>query len=129
VRLVGAVTSIETLLGMLRLTVAPLRFGAGLKGKVLDSFACEVPCVMSPVAAEGFPLEGVLPGLVGEDAATLASLIVRLHEESAFHRAAAADGLALAAKFSPEAVRTALAAAVGLRMEETRVEAPAGAGG
>jgi hypothetical protein len=117
VRLVGAVTSIETLLGMLRLTVAPLRFGAGLKGKVLDSFACEVPCVMTPVAAEGFPLEGSLPGLVGEDAATLASLIVRLHEESPFHRAAAGDGLLLAAKFSPQAVQAAMAAAVGVRVE------------
>ena len=115
VRLVGAVTSIETLLGMLRVSVASLRFGAGLKGKVLDSFACEVPCVMTPVAAEGFSLAGTLPGLVAEDAATLASLIVRLHEEPPFHRAAAADGLALAAGFSDQAVRTAMAAAVGIR--------------
>jgi hypothetical protein len=115
VRLVGEVTSIETLLGMPRLSVAPLRFGAGLKGKVLDSFACEVPCLMTPIAAEGFPLEGALPALVAEDAATLAALIVRLHEEPPFHRLAARDGLALAAKFSPEAVRSAMAEAVGLR--------------
>ncbi len=112
VRLVGAVTSIETLLGMLRATVAPLRFGAGLKGKVLDSFACEVPCVMTPIAAEGFALEGALPGLVAEDAATLASLIVRLHEQTPFHRAAARDGLALAARFSAEAVQAAMATAI-----------------
>ncbi len=115
VRLVGPVTSIETLLGMLRLSVAPLRFGAGLKGKVLDSFACEVPCVMTPIAAEGFPLAGTLPGLVGDDAATLASLIVRLHQETPFQRAAARDGLALAATFSAEAVRSAMAVAVGLK--------------
>ena len=79
---------------------------------------------MTPVAAEGFPLEGALPGLVAEDAATLASLIVRLHEETPFHRAAAGDGLALAAKFSPEAVRAAMAAAVGVR-EVVAVEAVA----
>ena len=30
-----------------RLTVAPLRYGAGVKGKVLESFAAGVPCVMS----------------------------------------------------------------------------------
>ena len=142
VRLVGAVTSIETLLGMLRATVAPLRFGAGLKGKVLDSFACEVPCVMTPIAAEGFALEGALPGLVAEDAATLASLIVRLHEQTPFHRAAARDGLALAARFSAEAVQAAMATAIaggagsaarlqakGAGAEAAPVPVPASAGG
>jgi hypothetical protein len=124
VRLVGAVTSIETLLGMLRVSVAPLRFGAGLKGKVLDSFACEVPCVMTPVAAEGFPLEGTLPELVADDAATLASLIVRLHEDAPFHRAAAGDGLALTEKFSRDAVRAAMAAAVGVLAREPSTAEP-----
>jgi len=98
-----------------RATVAPLRFGAGLKGKVLDSFACEVPCVMSPVAAEGFPLAGSLPDLVSDDPATLAALIVRLHQEPPFHRAAARDGLAMAARFSADSVRAAMARAVGLQ--------------
>ncbi|HEY1935885.1 MAG TPA: Hint domain-containing protein [Acetobacteraceae bacterium] len=114
VRMAGAVGSIESVLAMLRLTVAPLRFGAGLKGKVLDSFACEVPCVMTPLAAEGFPLEGALPGLVADDAAALAALIVRLHQDTPFHRAAARDGLALAARFDVEAVRAAMARVVGL---------------
>jgi hypothetical protein len=109
---------------MLRVSVAPLRFGAGLKGKVLDSFACEVPCVMTPVAAEGFPLEGTLPELVAEDAATLASLIVRLHEDAPFHRAAAGDGLALTEKFSRDAVRAAMAAAVGVLAREPSTAEP-----
>jgi hypothetical protein len=114
VRLVGAVGSIEAVLAMPRLTVAPLRFGAGLKGKVLDSFAAGVPCVMTPLAAEGFPLEGALPGLVADDAATLAALIVRLHQEPAFQREAARDGLALAARFDAEAVCAAMARVVGM---------------
>lgn len=36
-----------------RVFVAPLLSGAGIKGKVLDSMACGVPAVLSPVAAEG----------------------------------------------------------------------------
>ena len=115
VKLVGPVGSIDSLLATVRLTAAALRFGAGLKGKVLDSFAAEVPCVMTPVAAEGFPLDGALPNLVAEDAAALAALIVKLHQERPFHRAAARDGLALAARFSPDAVRTAMARAAGVR--------------
>ena len=113
VRLVGAVDSLESLLAMLRVTVAPLRFGAGLKGKVLDSFAAKVPCVMTPVAAEGFKLNGALRGLVAEDSGALASLIVRLHQDPAFNRAAAGEGLAMAAAFSADAVRAAMAGVLG----------------
>ncbi len=43
-----------------RVSVAPLRFGAGIKGKVLDSLAAGIPCVCSPVAAEGLFLSSSL---------------------------------------------------------------------
>jgi hypothetical protein len=36
---VGDVPSIDEILGKVRLTIAPMRYGAGLKGKVLDSMA------------------------------------------------------------------------------------------
>jgi len=39
-----------------RAFVAPLRFGAGIKGKLLLSLAHGLPVVASPVAAEGIPL-------------------------------------------------------------------------
>jgi hypothetical protein len=103
----------ETLLATPRLSVAALRFGAGLKGKVLDSFAAEVPCVMTPIAAEGFPLQDSLASLVTDDPDTMANLIVRLHQDAPFNRAAARDGLAMTAGFSAEAVRQAMANAVG----------------
>jgi len=97
-----------------RLTVAPLRFGAGLKGKVLDSFAAAVPAVMTPLAAEGFPLEGAARELVADNAEDLAALIVRAHEDAAFNRAAGTAGRGLVAEaFSADAVRSALQRAVG----------------
>ena len=37
----------------MRLTVAPLRYGAGLKGKVVASLAVGLPCVATPEAVEG----------------------------------------------------------------------------
>jgi glycosyltransferase involved in cell wall biosynthesis len=67
--LVGAVADLGSVFDRVRLTVAPLRFGAGVKGKVLDSLASGVPCVMSPVAAEGLALPPALQDLVGQDAA------------------------------------------------------------
>jgi hypothetical protein len=35
------------------LALAPLRFGAGVKGKVLEAMGYGLPVVMTPVAAEG----------------------------------------------------------------------------
>ena len=81
VEVVGAVESLDDLFASVRLTVAPLRFGAGVKGKVLDSFAAATPCVMSEIAAEGLPLVAPLTQLVGRDAAELAARILRLHDD------------------------------------------------
>lgn len=36
-----------------RVMLAPIQFGAGLKGKILDALHCGTPCVMSSIAAEG----------------------------------------------------------------------------
>ena len=50
----GHVPDLTGVLKTLRVTVAPLRYGAGTKGKVLTSLSHGVPCVMTSVAAEGF---------------------------------------------------------------------------
>jgi GT2 family glycosyltransferase/glycosyltransferase involved in cell wall biosynthesis len=63
---VGFVGDLDEFLDGTAVTVAPLRYGAGLKGKVLTSLARGVPCVMSPVAAEGLDLPEELEHLVRE---------------------------------------------------------------
>ena len=113
IRLSGQLDMLDTLFGGLRATVAPLRFGAGIKGKVLESFAHGVPCAMTPIAAEGLTLPGVLQTLLGADAATLAAVILSLHQDGAANRRAAAAGFAMIdAKFSPDGIRGALGAAL-----------------
>jgi glycosyltransferase involved in cell wall biosynthesis len=114
VRVLGHVDDMAAFLGGLRLTAAPLRFGAGIKGKVLDSFAAGVPCALTPVAAEGLDVPAEV---IGADAAALAGAILRLHNDAAAHTAARQAGLALiAGSNSAAAVDTALAAAIGLQM-------------
>ncbi len=96
-----------------RLTVAPLRFGAGVKGKVLESLAAGVPCAMSPIAAEGLRLPAVLRATVGENAEALAASICRLHGDAAANRAAADAGLEFVRReFSAETTVSALRAAI-----------------
>jgi len=45
-----------------RACLTPLRFGAGLKGKVLDSWAHGLPVCTTPIGAEGLFAEGYPPG-------------------------------------------------------------------
>jgi glycosyltransferase involved in cell wall biosynthesis len=113
---VGAIQDLgPMILDRVRLTVAPLRFGAGIKGKVLESFAAGLPCVMSKTAAEGLPLCARLSTLVGHDAAALAALIIHMHSDEAANKAAARAGQALIRKrFSAAATVSALQAALKL---------------
>lgn len=53
VEIIGHVPDIGTALEEVTLCVAPLRFGAGIKGKVLESWSFGVPIIMTSIAAEG----------------------------------------------------------------------------
>jgi hypothetical protein len=113
--IVGPVADLDELFGRVRLTVAPLRFGAGIKGKVLDSFAAGLPCVMSEAAAEGLPLPGPLAALVGRDAADIAALILRYHEDEMANAVCGVQGRALVdEQFSQAQVNDSFRAAIGM---------------
>ena len=53
----GFVSDIGPLFRSVRLTVAPLRFGAGIKGKIATSLSYGVPCICTPIAAEGMRID------------------------------------------------------------------------
>src|SRR6185369_14002933 len=82
---VGHVRDLAEIFDRVRLTVAPLGYGAGVKGKVLESWAAGIPCVCSPVAAEGIDVPKVLQSLVADDAAGVAAAIHRVHEDEALN--------------------------------------------
>ena len=85
IEVIGHVPDCGVLFGKVRLSIAPLRFGAGVKGKILDSLAAGVPCVMTPIAAEGMELPRDFADATGETAEALAALIVSLHDDSTTH--------------------------------------------
>lgn len=77
-----------------RVFVAPLRYGAGTKGKLAEAMAYGVPVVTTPIGAEGFPPQVVDAMLIAEDADALArSTAQMLQDDDAWEqqRAAVAD--------------------------------------
>lgn len=61
-----AVNALETLQNY-RLMLAPLRFGAGLKGKCIDSMQAGTPSVTTHIGAEGIAKADKWPGAVTDD--------------------------------------------------------------
>jgi glycosyltransferase involved in cell wall biosynthesis len=77
-------------------SVAPLRYGAGAKGKVAESLARGLPVVCTPVAAEGMGLEPGSNVLVGDTPAALAAHVAGLLRDDARWRALSGAGLEFA---------------------------------
>ena len=75
---VGYVSNLDDVLDTTAVTVAPLRYGAGLKGKVLSSLARGVPCVMTSIAAEGLELPQEINHLIRDEPADFASEVAAL---------------------------------------------------
>lgn len=112
-RVVGHVPDLNTLYDTARLSVAPLRFGAGIKGKVLESFAAGLPCIMTAIAAEGLMLPSTLERLIGYDAQSVAERIVELHEREDLHHLAVQEGRSMIARhYTAQPVQAALAQAL-----------------
>jgi len=78
----GFLPSMDDELAVRRISIAPLRFGAGLKGKVGESLAAGVPVVGTTIAAEGFdrPERGML---IADTAADFAKAVIRLEVDDA----------------------------------------------
>jgi glycosyltransferase involved in cell wall biosynthesis len=90
---VGPVPELAPIFNRIRLTVAPLAFGAGAKVKVIASLAAGIPCVCSPIAAEGLDLPSAWQTAIGGSAADIADAICRLHADEAANGALGESGL------------------------------------
>lgn len=113
VRYLGAIADTAPWFGSLRLTVAPLRYGAGVKGKVVSSLAAGVPCVGTATALEGMGLPEGAGALQADAPALFAQHVLRLNGDARLWGELSAGGLAhVAAHFSPSAWRAALAEAL-----------------
>lgn len=80
-----------------RVCLAPLRFGAGIKGKLVDAMLCGTPSVTTPIGAEAMHGDHSWPGAVGVSAQALADEAVRLYRDEAHWQQAQSAGYLLLA--------------------------------
>ena len=92
VRALGHLADVDPWFESLRLTVAPLTFGAGAKGKVASSLAAGVPCIATPVAAEGMMLQPQGGVLVAPTAEAFAACLCRAYTDEALWNRLSAAG-------------------------------------
>lgn len=80
-----------------RVCLAPLRFGAGIKGKLVDAMLCGTPSVTTPIGAEAMHGDHSWPGAVSVSAQALADEAVRLYSDEAHWQKAQSAGYLLLA--------------------------------
>ncbi|MGJ7516425.1 glycosyltransferase [Pseudomonas baetica] len=87
-----------------RICLAPLRFGAGVKGKIVDAMLCGTPNVTTPVGAEAMHGEEPWPGAITRTAHDFADNAVQLYQDKSRWLQAQTQGFALLAKRYQHAV-------------------------
>lgn len=78
-----------------RVCLAPLRFGAGIKGKIVDAMICGTPSVTTPIGAEAMHASHPWPGAVTCTAQEFATCAVQLYKDEIQWRTAQSQGQAL----------------------------------
>ncbi|BCU05536.1 glycosyltransferase [Allochromatium tepidum] len=113
VDVLGYVPDVDPFFAGCKLSVAPLRYGAGVKGKINQSLAHGLPVVATGLAIEGMHLVDGESVLVADTAEAMAEAVIRLHQDPDLWRRLSAGGLAvMEAHFSFAAAERAVRAAL-----------------
>lgn len=104
VEVLGFVPDIEAWFDRCRLSVSPLRYGAGIKGKINHSMSRGLPVVATSVSVEGMNLVDGQDVLVADDPEAFAAAIARAYCDESLWRTLSQGGLANVRRyFSSEA--------------------------
>jgi GT2 family glycosyltransferase/glycosyltransferase involved in cell wall biosynthesis len=115
VAILGYVPDVAPYFAQRRLSVAPLRYGAGVKGKINQSLAHGLPVVATSMAIEGMHLVDGESVLIADTAPALAASIERLLTDDVLWRNLSAGGLEVMERyFSFAAAERAVREALGL---------------
>ncbi len=92
------VADISGFLNGIRVAVAPLRYGAGIKGKIGTTLSLGLPCVATEIAAEGMSLEHNSNILIADEPDDIVDEIVRLYTDEDLWNQLSTNGIEFAKK-------------------------------
>jgi len=108
-----------------RISIAPLRYGAGVKGKINLAMSYGLPVVATTPSIEGMHLTDGEDVLVADTPEAFADAIARLYRDEALWQRLAAGGLEnVRAHFSRDVARSAITRIIALTRDK-RVPATA----
>jgi glycosyltransferase involved in cell wall biosynthesis len=103
VEVLGYVPDVEPFFRRCRLMVVPLRYGAGVKGKLGESLSYGLPVVTTSTGAEGFGLTSGVEALIADAPEEFAAAVVRSYEREDLWEGLAERGYRHVEKyFTPE---------------------------
>lgn len=118
VAVTGYVPDARPLFEEARVFVSPLRFGAGMKGKIVQAISYGLPTVTTPIGAEGIDLKDGKSAFIRESAADIAEAVLRVYSDEALWTEISSECRRVAQTFSPDAVRSQVAAALQAALEQ-----------
>jgi len=68
-----------TVMEQSRICLAPIRFGAGIKGKLLDAMVMQTPSITSSLGSEGMHQDEPWPGVIADDISAFVEAAVKLY--------------------------------------------------
>lgn len=93
--IMGRAEDAQEVIGQARVLLAPLRYGAGLKGKLTDAMLCGTPNVTTGIGAEGMQGGMEWSGLVADAAAAIADAAVKLYTDKILWEHSQRNGIAI----------------------------------
>ncbi|MFV8443041.1 glycosyltransferase [Flavobacterium sp. LB2P44] len=89
----GRANNAQAVVKEARVVLAPLRFGAGIKGKLLEAMQCGTPSITTSIGSES--MHGDLPwnGFITDDVADFVDTAVRLYQDKTIWGKAQKNGM------------------------------------
>jgi glycosyltransferase involved in cell wall biosynthesis/GT2 family glycosyltransferase len=109
VHFAGWVPHVEPLFDAARVFVAPLRYGAGMKGKIGQALALGLPIVTTTIGVEGMNLVDGHHILIRDDSAAFAEAVLALHADAKlWSQLSQAGRVVTRERWSPAAMKSRL---------------------
>lgn len=99
----GWVENVDALMESARVCLAPLRFGAGIKGKIIDAMRNGTPVITTAIGAEGISGAADFPGFIADNEDQFVAASISMYTDKSTWTEAKIKGFdLLAKKFEPQ---------------------------